>query len=101
MKHEDAFIPVSVTPIRGVHQSAFGPSPAGELTLNPPSPGLVAVGEVIGVASVALSAYHGYKRNDSVGWGVVWGLMGGLFPIITPAIALAQGFGKPATKSSD
>jgi hypothetical protein len=48
-----------------------------------------------GVVSGGLCAYHGYKRNDSVGWAIVWGLLGGAFPVITPAIALAQGFGKP------
>jgi len=47
-------------------------------------------------ASLAASAYHGYKRNQSVGWAIWWGFMGGLFPVITPAIALAQGFGKKA-----
>lgn len=47
-------------------------------------------------ASVAASAYHGYKRNRSVGWAVAWGLLGGLFPIITPAIAVGQGFGRRA-----
>jgi hypothetical protein len=50
---------------------------------------------ILSTASAAASAYHGYKRNDSVGWAVVWFLMGGLFPVITPAVALAQGFGKP------
>lgn len=45
-------------------------------------------------ASFAVSTFHGYKRNGSVGWAIWWGLMGALFPIITPTIALAQGFGK-------
>ena len=49
---------------------------------------------VLSFASAAASTYHGYKRNDSVGWAVWWGLMGGLFPVITPVIAIAQGFGK-------
>lgn len=48
------------------------------------------------MASVALSAYHGYRRNRSVGWAIVWGLLGGLAPVITPAIAVAQGFGERA-----
>lgn len=48
----------------------------------------------LSTASLALSAYHGYKRNDSVGWALWWGLMGGMFPVITPTIALAQGYGK-------
>ena len=50
------------------------------------------------VISSGASAYHGYKRNrGSVGAAVGWGLLGGIFPIITPAVALAQGFGKPKT----
>jgi hypothetical protein len=49
----------------------------------------------LSIASSAASAYHGYKRNNSVGWALWWGFMGGLFPVITPAIALAQGFSKP------
>ena len=50
----------------------------------------------LSVASTALCAYHGYKRNNSVGWAIAWGLLGGLFPIISPAVAVAQGFGKRA-----
>ena len=52
--------------------------------------------EILAAASAAVSAYHGYKRNQSVGWAVVWGLLGGLAPVMVPAIALAQGFGKKA-----
>lgn len=49
----------------------------------------------LSVVSSGASAYHGYKRNrGSVGWAVGWGVLGALFPIITPAVALAQGFGK-------
>lgn len=44
--------------------------------------------------SAAASAYHGYRRNQSVGWAVWWGLMGYVAPVITPAIGVAQGFGK-------
>lgn len=54
--------------------------------------------DLLSIASGAASAYHGYKRNDSVGWAIVWGLLGGVFPVITPAIAWAQGFGKKKTK---
>lgn len=50
------------------------------------------------LASVGASAYHGYKRNHSVGWSVWWGFMGLLFPIVTPAVAIAQGFGKREKK---
>jgi hypothetical protein len=59
-----------------------------------PNPGLREVWAVASVLSTALSAYHGYKRNDSIGWAIVWGLLGGAFPVITPTIAYAQGFGE-------
>ena len=45
---------------------------------------------------MAASAYHGVKRNNSVAYGIWWGLMGAMFPVITPTIALAQGYAKPA-----
>jgi hypothetical protein len=52
---------------------------------------------VISLASTALSAYHGYKRNGgSLGWGIWWGLMGSAFGPIPVGIAYAQGFGKRA-----
>jgi hypothetical protein len=45
--------------------------------------------------AIGAAAYHGYKRNRSVGWAIGWGLVAGLAPIITIAVALAEGFGKP------
>jgi hypothetical protein len=71
-------------------------NPAGELP-EPSAAAQVAAG-VLSTASMAASAYHGYKRNRSVGWAVAWGVAGAIFPIITPVIAVAQGFGKPAKK---
>lgn len=50
------------------------------------------------MASVAACAYHGYKRNNSIGWAIWWGICGG--GVITPAIAIAQGFGKPIRKKN-
>lgn len=47
------------------------------------------------IAGTAGGAYHGYKRNKSIGWAIGWGLLGGLFPIIVLPLAAAQGFGKP------
>lgn len=52
---------------------------------------------VYGVASIisaAVSGFHGYRRNNSIGWGLWWFLMGSIFPVVTPVIGLAQGFGK-------
>lgn len=52
----------------------------------------------LSVVSSAAGAFHGYRRNQSVGWAVAWGAAGAVFPIVTPAIALAQGFGERAKK---
>lgn len=49
---------------------------------------------ILATISMAASAYHGYRRNQSIGWALWWGLMGTAFPVITPTVALAQGFGK-------
>jgi hypothetical protein len=51
--------------------------------------------QVTMLASAGALAYHGYKRNGSVGWALVWGLLGGLVWPVTVPIALAQGYGKP------
>ncbi len=58
------------------------------------SPGVQLAFGLLATASMAASAYHGYKRNRSIGWAFVWGFFGGVFPVITPVIAVAQGFGK-------
>jgi len=50
---------------------------------------------LLATASAAASAYHGYKRNDSVGWAIGWFVLGSLFPVVTPVVAIAQGFAKP------
>jgi len=63
--------------------------------LKPPSMPVRIIWGVLSTASFAASVYHGYKRNDSLGWGIWWGFMGALFPVITPTIAVAQGFGQP------
>lgn len=44
---------------------------------------------------IAAAAYHGYKRNNSIGWAIGWAILGGLSPLIVVPIAAAQGFGKP------
>lgn len=49
---------------------------------------------VASTISMAASAYHGYRRNQSVGWAIWWALMGAAFPIFVPVLALAQGFGR-------
>jgi len=53
-----------------------------------------AVMALIGLVATGAGAYHGYKRNDSVGWAIGWGLLSGMFPYIALPIAAAQGFGE-------
>ncbi len=55
-----------------------------------------AAGSAFVFASSTASFYHGLKRNGSLGWGLWWGFMGAIFPGITPAYALYQGFGEKA-----
>lgn len=55
-----------------------------------------AIYQVLSVASPAVGFYHGYKKNNgSILWGLWWSLMGRAFPVMTPAIAIADGLGKP------
>lgn len=58
------------------------------------SPAEKAVWGTLATASFVASLYHGYRRNNSLGWGLWWGLMGSVFPIVTPTVAVAQGFAK-------
>lgn len=46
------------------------------------------------LGSAIVSGFHGARRNDSVLWGAWWFLMGTVFPVFTPVVAFAQGFGK-------
>lgn len=41
-----------------------------------------------------IGAYHGWKRNKSVGWAIGWALLGGAFPEVAIPVALAQGISK-------
>jgi hypothetical protein len=51
----------------------------------------------IALAGAGAGAFHGYRRNrGSIGWALAWAALGGLFPLVTTGVAIAQGFGKPA-----
>jgi hypothetical protein len=50
--------------------------------------------KLVGYAAVGAGAYHGYRRNKSIGWAIAWAIAAGFFPLITTGIAAAQGFGK-------
>lgn len=71
----------------------LGADTASDVLLPPLKPAAI-FWSLLATVAAGASAYHGYKRNDSIGWGVAWGLLGGIAPIITVPIALAQGFGR-------
>jgi len=50
----------------------------------------------IGWAAMLAMMYHGYKRNNSVLWGLLWGATG----VFGVPFAVAQGFGKPKAKKN-
>lgn len=50
---------------------------------------------VLATAGAASGAYHGYRRNKSVGWAIAWAVLGAIAPVVTIPVSLAQGFGKP------
>lgn len=50
--------------------------------------------EPIKIAASAACAYHGYRRNQSIFWAVIWSMMGYGAPIVAVPVAIAQGFGK-------
>jgi len=54
---------------------------------------------LVSAAGAGTGAYHGYRRNAAnspVAWALWWGFWGALVPPVTVAVALAQGFGRPA-----
>lgn len=77
--------PVAAAPI-----TPLVPAPAPTI-----SPGVAIVAGLIDLASTAGLAYHGYKRNKSIGWALMWAIFGGAVPIIGWPVAIAQGFGEP------
>lgn len=58
------------------------------------SPLAIAAGTLSTVTGI-LGAYHGYKRNQSVGWAFGWFIFGGLFWPFALPLMFATGFGKP------
>jgi hypothetical protein len=71
---------------------ASDPSPEGVARAQRDS--LPTLGYALSATGTVVGAYHGFKRNDSVGWAIVWALLGGAFPLIVVPVALAQGIGE-------
>jgi len=49
---------------------------------------------LLALTSGGASAFHGYRRNQHIGWALVWFSLGTLFPVPTLAVGFAQGFGR-------
>jgi len=64
----------------------------------PPMQPVPAWRQALGTAAAAACAYHGYRRNGSVGWAAGWALFGSVAPFLAIPVALAQGFGKPSVR---
>lgn len=45
-------------------------------------------------ASTLAAIFHGYRRNNSLLWALAWGLAARVAPVVTPTVAVAQGYGK-------
>jgi len=98
----EAPVPAPAQPQAPVQPTPTAPT-AWRQPGNPPTPAPAApnaltdyVWPIASLASGGACAYHGYRRhNGSIGWAIWWSFCGGAFPIFAPAVALAQGFGKP------
>ena len=107
--------PPVATALMGSMRGPF-PSMQGTIAQYTPPPGLTFMGpkslgadtktSVLGpiyslgsLATSILGAYHGYKRNNSVGWAFGWFLFGGIFwPFALPLMfAKKPGFAKSKT----
>lgn len=74
------------------------PVPVSMQVAAPPKPSTLSTmfWSALALAASGFCAYHGAKRhNGSWGWGFGWGVGGAMFPVITPVIAVAQGYAKP------
>lgn len=80
----------------GFATNGFGddPAPAPAPVTTTYEPFRSPIWRALSIAGAALGAFHGYKRNDSIGWALGWALLGSLAPIIVIPIAFAQGFAK-------
>lgn len=74
----------------GAASAAQSKTLAGSLVAGALSP----VGLAVMAVSSAAGAWHGYRRNGSVGWALAWAAFGAAAPVLSTVIAAAQGFGR-------
>lgn len=68
-----------------------------DATSSSPLKTVYGIGSLVAVPALT---YHGYKRNNSVGWAPGWAAISAFFWPIAGAVALAQGFGKPKRRAN-
>lgn len=85
--------PTPKSPVIAVEPAGSTPLPV--VAADDHSEALRLLSKAGGWAGSILGAYHGYKRNNSIGWAIGWSLLGGAcWPLALP-IMFAQGFGAP------
>ncbi len=53
-----------------------------------------AIYRLMGMAGAGACAYHGWKRNGTYGWTILWSMFGATLPPVALLVAFLQGFGQ-------
>lgn len=88
-------MPRIIKPLSGNWCGLPAPAPVGHTAYNHVGDFAGTTYSLVKLAAVGAGAFHGYRRNKSIGWAIAWALLAGLSPIITTGVAVAQGFGQP------
>lgn len=57
--------------------------------------------DAVTTASAVALVYHGYKRTGSIVWALIYGIAGKKVPVVAVPVAVAQGFGKKKTCTTE
>lgn len=57
--------------------------------------------DTVKTASALALTYHGYKRTGSLLWALLYGAAGRFIPTVAVPVAVAQGFGKKRTCTTE
>lgn len=57
--------------------------------------------DTVKTASAVALTYHGYRRTGSLLWALAYGVAGRLIPTVAVPVAVAQGFGKKRTCTTE
>lgn len=79
---------------RPVGQMSYTPSPAGDIAD-------VVKSDAVTTGAAIACVYHGYRRTGSLIWALIWGIAGKKIPVVAVPVALAQGFAKKRTCTTE